>query len=626
MKRALFFILLVMIAVKVCAVLVLNQDFEGSAEDNWGYIADPPPSRMVWWGPTDQPLGGATAQSRDWYWASWDLDNITHSLSFDPVPLSKLYSYTIKFYYYSRNLNPDTDAIRFCLEYDTGSAWQKWVNLLPNTNEWTLVTIEIPPYAQNLRFRLEGAYDGMNKYLHWDNIRLEAEQIEADPPFVYNVNAAQRRDGSKIVDIHYDIIDVNLDPATISLILSTDGGTSFTYSPSVDNLSGDIGDNILTGEGKHIVWNAGAEGVDFLGEQYRIRILADDHTILGTMDPPTLNPPTGAFMGEVAVRIRTNSLFAQIYYTLDGSEPTLNSSFYTGPVTINQSCTLKARVFQEGWDPSEVISGNYSIIPLPPPEFVRMNGGTFTMGRSVGEGFVNELPLHTVSVGPFYMSKFEVTQLEYETTMAYLPQQDSGVGPTHPVHRINWYDTLVYCNKRSINEGLVPVYSIAGSTNPDDWGEVPYFSNATWNAVVCDWTASGYRLPTEAEWEYAARGGTNNPDYLYSGSNDINTVAWYVDNATTGVRPVGLKAANGLGLHDMSGNVTEFVWDWYSADYYSVSPTQSPTGPSTGLYRLGRGGGWNTSAFGCRIAFRPSAAPEYTHINFGFRICRRGTP
>ncbi|HQB97943.1 MAG TPA: hypothetical protein PKZ46_03345, partial [Candidatus Cloacimonadota bacterium] len=79
MKRALFFILLLMISVKVCAVLVLNQDFEGSAEDNWGYIADPQPSRMVWWGPTDQPLGGATAQSRDWYWASWDLDNITHS-------------------------------------------------------------------------------------------------------------------------------------------------------------------------------------------------------------------------------------------------------------------------------------------------------------------------------------------------------------------------------------------------------------------------------------------------------------------------------------------------------------------------------------------------------------------
>ena len=252
-------------------------------------------------------------------------------------------------------------------------------------------------------------------------------------------------------------------------------------------------------------------------------------------------------------------------------------------------------------------------------------GGTFTMGRTSGSGDSDERPTHSVTLSSFYMGKYEVTQAEYAQYMQPSSSWTShyGLGDNYPAYYASWYAILKYCNLRSMAEGLTPVYSISGSTDPANWGSVPTSANSTWDAAICNWNANGYRLPTEAEWEYAARGATNTPDYLYSGSDDINAVAWYDgNNSPYGSKPVGTKAGNGLGLYDMSGNVFEWCWDWYSSSYYSSSSQNNPTGPASGSYRVPRGGGWYISAHYCRVALRDSYDPYGSGNVIGFRLCR----
>lgn len=263
--------------------------------------------------------------------------------------------------------------------------------------------------------------------------------------------------------------------------------------------------------------------------------------------------------------------------------------------------------------------------PTPPANFVYVPGGTFTMGRTTGSGDSDELPTHSVTLNSFYIGKYEVTQGEYSQYMQPGSSWTSsyGLGNNYPAYYASWYAILKYCNLRSIAEGLTPVYTISGSTNPASWGAVPTTNNATWNAAICNWNANGYRLPTEAEWEYAARGATNTPDYLYSGSDDINAVAWHGgNNSPYGSKPIGTKAPNGLGLYDMSGNLWELCWDWYSSSYYSSSPGSNPTGPSSGTYRLVRGGSWGDHASSCRVANRSNSIPYSGGSYNGFRLCR----
>jgi len=259
--------------------------------------------------------------------------------------------------------------------------------------------------------------------------------------------------------------------------------------------------------------------------------------------------------------------------------------------------------------------------------FVLIPAGSFQMGSN--EGKDNNKPVHEVTITrPFYMGKYEVTQAEYEVYCSYggsSPSSSYGDGDNYPAYYVSWYDALVYCNKRSIAEGLTPCYSISDSTDPEDWGEVPTSSDSTWNLVECNWNANGYRLPTEAEWEYAARAGDNTVDSLtYSGTSDVNKLgdyAWYSENDNT--HEVGTKLPNAFGLYDMSGNVWEWCWNWFTDSYDTGKEGGSdPTGASAGSVRVGRGGSWNGNSDGCAVSSRSSYYPGYRYDFLGFRVVR----
>ena len=259
-------------------------------------------------------------------------------------------------------------------------------------------------------------------------------------------------------------------------------------------------------------------------------------------------------------------------------------------------------------------------------EMVLIPAGTFTMGSPETEpNRQGDETQHSVTLSGFYMGKYQVTQAQYQAVMGSGEDRTTeyyGKGDNYPIYNVNWYDTIVFCNKLSIKEGLNPVYSIDGSTNPADWGIVPTSFDAPnrtkWDAAVIDKSRNGYRLPTEAEWEYACRAGTTTA--YNTGDMISDNTGWYNANSRSKTHEVGLKPANAWGLYDMHGNVREWCWDWY--DYYSSSPSSNPIGPNTGSGRVGRGGYWYDNGQSLRSAARVDFSLIVRNSTVGIRLVR----
>ena len=218
-------------------------------------------------------------------------------------------------------------------------------------------------------------------------------------------------------------------------------------------------------------------------------------------------------------------------------------------------------------------------------EMIAVEGGTFTMGATdeqASDAYSDEKPTHQVTLSSYYIGKTEVTQELWQAVMGSNPSGFSGANL--PVEKVSWEDCQIFI------------------------------------AILNELTGKYFRLPTEAEWEYAARGGSKSQGYKYSGSNTVDDVAWYPSNSSSKTHPVATKAPNELGIYDMSGNVLEWCRDWYSSSYYSSSSQYNPTGPASGSRRVYRGGSWGSSARLCRVSYRDYNGPSYRFYNLGLRL------
>ena len=366
-------------------------------------------------------------------------------------------------------------------------------------------------------------------------------------PTVSNVTFAPRADGSKLVDVSYDLADT-VAGATSSIALAVSSDNGATYAVLVNSLTGAVGDGVTVGTGKKIVWDA---GTDWPGQS---------------------------------------------------------------------SSQLKVQV--RAWDLKH--ESSYG--------FVRIPGGSYQIGDNL-DG-ISGAPVTSVSLSGYYLSVNDTTKAQWDAVRTWGGSNGytdlaagAGKASDHPVQTVSWYDAVKWANAASEKEGLTPCYTVSGAV----------YRTGNSDAVVCDWSANGYRLPTEAEWEVAARGGLSGKRFPWgdtikhsqanyhsssSSAYDVSSTHGCHPTYGTGVypytSPVGSFAANGYGLRDMAGNVWQWCWDWYG----TYSGGSDPKGSAAGSYRVLRGGSWSGDASFARCAQRNCNTPSDAGIDGGFRLAR----
>lgn len=228
------------------------------------------------------------------------------------------------------------------------------------------------------------------------------------------------------------------------------------------------------------------------------------------------------------------------------------------------------------------------------PELVLIAGGSYQMGTTDEP----DAPYHEVKVNSFEMDRTLVTQEEFQRVMGENPSRWKGA--KNPVEQVRWSDAVRYCNKRSEMEGLEPCYDVK-----------------SWK---CNFEATGYRLPSEAEWEYACRAGSATEYFFGSNPSRLGEYAWYDKNSGNKTHPVAQKKPNAWGLYDICGNVWEWCNDFYGVDYYKGSPKENPKGPESGKTKVLRGGAFRFSAENSRCGYRYNENPGYADVCFGYDI------
>ena len=461
----------------------------------------------------------------------------------------------------------------------------------------------------------------------------------AQAPVVSNV-VAQQRSGTKLVDITYDVTAVT-PTVVISLRISNDGGASYNIPAST--LSGAVGSNVTTGTGKVITWNAGVDWKGNYNADMRFEVTADDGVIPPTIttQPATQTIASGSTATLTVTVSGSSPLTYQWYQGAVGTTTTpvgTNSASFTTPA-LTATTTYWVRVSNSAGSVNSTLA-TVTVASIP-ADLALIPAGAFQMGVTSGDTDTNA-PSVSVTVSAFYMGKNEVTKALWDEVRLWATANGytdlatgAGKASNHPVQTVSWWDVIKWCNARSQQEGLTPCYTVSGAV----------MKTGT-TAPTVNWSANGYRLPTEAEWEKAARGGVSgkrfpwgtdtishsqanyyaSTSYSYDASGSVNNFhPTYATGSQPYTSPVGSFAANGYGLNDMAGNVREWCWDWYGASTYVNGSTDS-RGAASGTIRVSRGGGWRSSAFYCRAADRNFNYPTFQYNGLGFRVARSSVP
>ena len=511
-----------------------------------------------------------------------------------------------------------------------------------------LMCLALPLAAQSLSsLRLEESTD----LAAWQSVPVTPEMIDDKGRLVLSSDAAEKFYRLQVEVIRPPSLTAQPAPASVvsgstATLSVTAGGTGpFTYQwyqGAVGTTTSPVGTNsasfttsALTATTTYWVRVSNAAG-GVSSSLVTVTVNAVAPTITTQPASTTINSGSTATLSVVAGG--TAPLTYQWYRGAVGTTTTpvgTNSASFTTPA-LTATTTYWVRVSNTAGNVNSA-SVTVTVGDSTPNDMALIPAGSFTMGDSLDGDF--DAPPVTVNVSAFFMGKNEVTKAlwdEVRTWGAANGYTDlatgAGKASNHPVQTISWWDVVKWCNARSQKEGLTPVYTVSGTV----------MKTGT-TAPTVNWSANGYRLPTEAEWEKAARGGLSgnrfpwgdtishtNANFWNDGTETYRTGTTgfhptYLTGSPPYTSPVGAFAANGYGLHDMAGNVREWCWDWYGASTYLNNATD-PRGAASGTNRVLRGGGWYDIANSCRVAFRLNRVPSFTYDYIGFRVVRSSVP